>query len=189
MKKFSTLLIASILLTISSLTAQTDAEMKAWENYMTPGNMHKILAEAAGDWNEEITMWMDPAAPPTKSAATSKIEMIMGGRYQVAKTTGNMMGMPFEGMSVMGYDNTTKMFTSTWVDNFGTGTLTMMGTWDAPTKSIILKGKMVDPMTGKDIWTKQIMKFIDKDTQEMEMYDTKNGTETKTMAVKSTRKK
>jgi len=44
-------------------------------------------------------------------------------------------------------------------------------------------------MTGKDVLTKQIMKFIDKDTQEMEMYDTKNGKETKTMSVKSTRKK
>jgi hypothetical protein len=65
----------------------------------------------------------------------------------------------------------------------------MVGTWDAPTKSIILKGKMVDPMSGKDIWTKQVMKFIDKDTQEMEMYDTKDGKETKNMVVKSTRKK
>ncbi len=189
MKKITTLLCACMLLTICSTKAQTEAEMKAWESYMTPGELHKMLAEAAGDWNEDITMWVDPAAPPIKSTATSKIEMIMGGRYQSAKTTGDMMGMPFEGMSLMGYDNTTKLFTSTWVDNFGTGTLTMVGTWDAPTLSITLKGKMIDPMTGKDVLTKQIIKFIDKNRQEMEMYDTKNGKETKTMAVKSTRKK
>ena len=99
------------------------------------------------------------------------------------------MGMPFEGMSLIVYDNSTKFFTSTWVDNFGTGTLTLVGSWDVPTNSIILKGKMIDPMTGKEIWSKQIMKIIDKDTQEMERYDNKNGIETKTMFIKSTRQK
>jgi len=163
--------------------------MKAWAKYMTPGDMHKMLAQGEGDWNEEITVWMDPATPPTKSTTTSKTEMIMGGRYLVSKTTGNMMGMPFEGMSIMGYDNSTKLFTSTWVDNFGTGTLTLVGSWDGPTKSLILKGKMIDPMTGKETWSKQITKFVDNNTQEMEMYDNKNGTETKTMFIKSTRKK
>ena len=100
-----------------------------------------------------------------------------------------MMGMPFEGMSIPGYDNTTKQFSSTWGDNFGTGTLTLAGSWDAPTKLITLKGKMIDPMTGKEIWSKQIMKFIDNNTQDMEMYETKNGTKTKTMFIKSRRKK
>ena len=191
MKKISTLLIAFILLTISSLTAQTDAEMKAWENYMTPGEPHKMLAEAAGDWNEEITMWMDPAAPPTKSTATSKIEMIMGGRYQVAKTTGNMMGMPFEGMSITGYDNAKKKFVSTWIDNMGTGIMTMEGDWNASKKAIEFKGKMTDPSRpGKDCDVREVFTFIDNNTQKMEMYgpDSKTGKEFKTMEIKFSKK-
>ncbi|MCW3094155.1 MAG: hypothetical protein JWP81_5224 [Ferruginibacter sp.] len=173
----------------TTLTAQTETEMKAWQDYMTPGEVHKMMAQANGEWNEEITMWMDPSQPPTKSTATSKNEMIMGGRYQVAKTTGMMMGMPFEGMSIMGYDNAKKVFTSTWIDNFGTGTITMEGTWDEPTKSITLTGKALDPMTGKEGTMKQVIKFIDNDTQQFEMYENKNGTEKKTMEIKSTRKK
>lgn len=92
MKKIATLLCAFVLLFICRTTAQSEAEMKAWENYMTPGDMHKMLAETVGNWNEEIIMWMNPAAPLTKSTATSKIEMIMGGRYQTAITTGNNDG-------------------------------------------------------------------------------------------------
>ena len=65
--------------------------------------------------------------------------------------SGNMTGMPFEGMSLMGYDNAKKIFTNTWVDNFGTGTITMEGTWDDKTKSITLKGKGIDPMSGKPV--------------------------------------
>ncbi|MEP7107511.1 MAG: DUF1579 domain-containing protein [Ferruginibacter sp.] len=189
MKKLITLLSVFFAMSISRLVAQTDAEMKAWQDYMTPGEVHKMMAQSDGDWNEEITMWMDPKAPPTKTNAISKSEMIMGGRYQLAKTSGNMMGMPFEGMSLVGYDNFKKVFTSTWIDNFGTGTITMEGTWDEPTKSITFKGKGIDPMTGKDVSMKQVMKFIDKDSQEIEMYDNRNGTETKTMEIKATRKK
>lgn len=171
------------------LSAQTEAEQKAWQAYMTPGDVHKMIAESDGEWNLDITMWMDPKAPPTKSTATCKNEMIMGGRYQLSKTTGDMMGMPFEGMGLVGFDNAKKIFTSIWVDNFGTGTTTLEGPWDPKTKSITFKGKMVDPMTGKDILARQVIKFIDIDTQQMEMYDNKNGKETKTMEIKFTRKK
>lgn len=34
--------------------------------------------------------------------------MIFGGRYQLSNYKGNFMGMPFEGMSIMGYDNAKK---------------------------------------------------------------------------------
>src|SRR5688572_16568161 len=106
---------ATLLFTIvtSNLNAQTEAEMKAWQTYMTPGDAHKVLLESAGDWTEDISMWMDSTTPPSKATTNTKSEMIMGGRYLVSKTTGEMMGMPFEGMSIMGYDNAKKIYTST----------------------------------------------------------------------------
>jgi Protein of unknown function (DUF1579) len=189
MKKLVTLISFFTVVCFSRLTAQTDAEMKAWQNYMTPGDVHKMMAQSDGEWNEEVTMWMDPGKPPAKYTATAKNEMIMGGRYQLSKSSGTMMGMPFEGMSLVGYDNIKKVFTSTWIDNFGTGTMTMEGTWDDQTKSITSKGKEVDPMTGKEGWVREVMKFIDNDTQQMEMWENKNGKEIKTMEIKFTRKK
>ena len=173
----------------SPVSAQSEAEQKAWQAYMTPGESHKMLAESAGDWTEQITMWMDPSAPPTTTTTTTKSEMIMGGRYLVSKTSGEMMGMPFEGMSIMGYDNAKKVYTSTWVDNMGTGVIYMEGPWDEASKSVNFKGKGVDPITGKEVMMRQVVKIIDNDTQEFIMYDNKNGTETKTMEIKSSRKK
>ena len=46
-----------------------------------------------------------------------------------------MMGMPFQGMSTMAYDNGKKTFMSTWIDNMGTGILETEGTYDAGTKT------------------------------------------------------
>jgi len=189
MKKIFTVLGLLTILFAPGSKAQTDAEMKAWQDYMQPGEVHKMIAQSDGEWNEEITMWMDSAQPPMKTTAVAKNEMIMGGRYQISKTTGSMMGMPFEGMSLMGYDNAKKIFTSTWVDNFGTGTITSEGTWDEQAKTINLKGKAMEPMSGKEITMRQVIKFIDNDTQQIEMFDDRTGKETKSMEIKLTRKK
>jgi hypothetical protein len=189
MKQFFLVIGLVITVGVNNLLAQSEAEMKAWQAYMAPGEPHKLLVQSAGEWTEEITMWMDPSAPPTKATTTTKGEMILGGRYLLSKTSGDLMGMPFEGMSIMGYDNAKKLYTSTWVDNFGTGVITMEGPWDEATKSINFKGKGLDPMTGKELLMRQVVKIIDNDTQEIQMYDTKDGKETKTMEMKLTRKK
>jgi hypothetical protein len=87
--------------------------MKAMMDYATPGEPHKMLAKSNGTWNGEVTMWMAPDAPPSTSKATMVNKMVMDGRYQVSETKGNMMGMPFNGMSTTGYDNVKKVFIST----------------------------------------------------------------------------
>ena len=119
--------------------------MKAWRSYITPGDVHKMLAKDDGEWNEEITLWMAPGAPPTKRPATVTNRMIMGGRYQESRHTGNFMGMPFERFGLVGYDNAKKIFVSSWVDNMGTGMMFVEGKWDNQTKTIHFTGKSTDP--------------------------------------------
>ena len=99
-----TIIICTFLITILCKTtfAQDEAAMKAWQEYMTPGDIHKMLASSDGAWTEDITMWMAPGQPATKSTATAENKMIMGGRYQQSKHTGTFNGMPFEGMSLLG---------------------------------------------------------------------------------------
>src|ERR1044071_383666 len=41
------------------------AMAKAWEAYMTPGDMHKWMASTDGKWEAEMTFWMGPGAPPS----------------------------------------------------------------------------------------------------------------------------
>lgn len=164
--------------------------MKNWQAYMTPGKEHEMLAKSDGKWSSEVTWWESPGAPAQKSTGTMVNKMVLGGRYQVSNHTGNMMGMPFEGMSTTAFDNAKKVFISTWIDNMGTGLMTAEGPWDEATKSITMKGKAVDPITGKEMDIKEIFKIIDDNTQTMEMYDpAPDGTEYKTMEITYKRKK
>jgi len=99
-----------------------------------------------------------------------------------------MMGMPFEGRSLVGYDNLRKVFQSTWVDNMGTGIMVMEGKYNESTKTINFKGTMVDAMTGKMENVRESFKIIDDKTQMMEMWMTKDGKEFKNMEIKFMKK-
>ncbi|HMJ48553.1 MAG TPA: DUF1579 domain-containing protein [Ferruginibacter sp.] len=166
--------------------------MKAMMDYGTPGDMHKMLASWNGTWSGETTMWESEGAAPRQSSGTAVNSMIFGDRYQTSTHKGNMMGMPFEGRSTMGYDNATKKFVSTWIDTWSTGIMNMSGNWDATTKTLNMSGTMPDICRpGKECTLREVFTVVDDNTQRMEMYgpDPKTGKEYKMMEIKMTRKK
>ena len=150
----------------------TATARKNWEAYMAPGKEHQMMAKWNGTWTGEMTMWMspDPNVPPTKSVGSAKNRMALGGRYQISEHKSNMMGMPFEGMSILAYDNHKKIFISSWIDNMGTGIMKLEGPWDEATKTITLRGKMVDPSSTAEMQIREVFTIIDDNTQKMEFY-------------------
>ena len=164
---------------------------KKWAEYMTPGKEHVMMKEWNGKWDGEVTMWMDPSpdAKPTVSTMVSENKMIMGGRYQQAVHKGTFEKMPFEGISTVGYDNSKKTWMSTWIDNMGTGFMNLEGNWDEATKTMTMKGKCVDPITGENKEIRETFTIVDKDHHLMQMYESTGGKERKTMQIHYTRKK
>ena len=166
--------------------------MKNWMAYSTPGKPHEMMASWDGTWESEMTAWHSPDAPPEVTKGSCVNKMAMGGRYQIGTFTGTTMGMPFEGMSTLAYDNAKKMFVSSWIDNMGTGQMRLEGPWDEATKSMTLTGKCVDPGMGdgKEMTMKEVFTAVDADHQTMVMYGPgPDGKEQKMMEIKFTRKK
>jgi hypothetical protein len=173
---------------VAAAPMDSAAMMKSWQAYMTPGQIHTMLAKSNGTWKEEVTMWMAPGAPPSKSTSTAVNRMVLGGRYQESHHTGSFNGMPFEGISLVGYDNAKKIFQSSWIDNMGTGIMNMEGTWDSTTRTINFKGRVLDPGTGKDMDVRETFTIMDDNKQKIEMFANQGGKETKTMEILLTRK-
>jgi hypothetical protein len=155
---------------------------------MTPSEPHKMMATANGKWEAEISFYMNPDSPSI-SKTVCENKMILGGRYQQSTFTGMMMGMPFEGIATTAYDNARKIYVSTWIDNMGTGLMYMEGIYDDAAKMLTSKGKSIDPVTKKEVLFRETIKFIDDKHQEMEMFDTKDGKEIRTMSIKLTKAK
>lgn len=159
------------------------------QDYITPGDVHKMIAKYDGTWNSTSSVWMKPGAAPMVTKSVAVNAMILGGRYQQSKITGDYGGMPFEAFSLLSYDNMKKVFTSTWLDNFGTGTMALEGTWDGASKTIIFKGKMFDPMSGKDMEVKETIQYVDDNTVKNQMFVESASGEFKTMEIISSRAK
>jgi hypothetical protein len=174
-----------------STAAPMDSTMMGiWMAFATPGGMHQMLAKDDGEWEGEVTQWMDPAAKPqvSKSMATNK--MIMGGRYQQSTHSGCFGGMPFEGMSLVGYDNAKKVFMSTWIDNMGTSFMNMEGTMDSASRTVRFLGESTNPMDGTTQRIREDFTFVDENTQKLTMYGPDmTGKEYKMMEIVFKRKK
>jgi hypothetical protein len=170
---------------------QMDPMMKKWMEAATPGENHKRLDDMVGTWEATSTAWMDPAKPPSITKGTSEIKWVLGGRFLQQDFTGEMMGMPFNGMGLTGYDNFNKKYIGSWVDNTSTAMLTMEGTADPTGKVITMLGKSDDPGTGEHGKAmKYVARLVSKDKHVFEIYDLSMGNkETKLLEISYTRKK
>jgi len=159
------------------------AQMKAWQEYATPGNPHKMMADEVGTWNCDMTFWTEPNGKAEKSTTTAEIKMVLGGRYQEAVYKGTMMGQPFEGKSTLAYNNASQEYTTTFIDNMGTGMMVAMGKYNEAAKSMEFKGEMVNPVNGEKSPYREVYTIVDPKTRKMEMFDMKNGSEYKSMEI------
>jgi hypothetical protein len=114
----------------------------------------------------------------------------MDGRYVQELDSGQMMGMPFSGMGIYGYDNVIGKYVSTWIDNMGTGIMHGQGTIDPSGKAIHWTSIMSDPVTGKPTVEHMVTTWSDDNHYTLEMYGTPPGAkkEMKTMTIEYARK-
>jgi hypothetical protein len=154
-----------------------------------PGPFHARLKEMAGTWNVTTKTTMDPSAPPQVSKGVSVVKTLMGGRYSQETSTATMMGMPFQGLGLTGYDNTLKKYVSVWADNFGTGLMMSEGTPDESGDVINWTAQTPEPMTGKMQAFRMVTRFLGKDSRTYEMFGPgPDGKEHKMMELLYTRK-
>src|SRR5262249_6722842 len=139
--------------TAPSTAAKPAMDAQAMQDMMmkmaAPGPNHEVFKKLAGEWNCTVKSMMDPSKPPEGTKSTSVVTTLMDGRYSQEQVTGTMMGQPFSGLGLTGYDNMQKMYVSSWIDNMGTGIMLSKGTADATGKVINWTSEMPDPTTGK----------------------------------------
>lgn len=85
------------------------------------GPQHEALAAHAGAWQVEGAYWMAPGGEATPMTATAQIASLFGGRFIVEAFSSEMMGQPYEGQLMQGYDNVTQRYWSVWTDSMNTG--------------------------------------------------------------------
>lgn len=123
---------------------------------MTPGPMHAKLEPLIGSWSMSGKWRMTPDAPWETFEAAVEREWILDGRFVKETVESELMGESFEGMALIGYDNTREHFTMVWVENMSTGT--WFNTGRLADGKLVFEGENSDAMTGeKARWGKSIV--------------------------------
>lgn len=164
--------------------------MAAMMAAMMPGPHHEALMKKAGSWETKTKFWQDPSLPAMETSGTATLESLMDGRFLMEVTKANMMGMPWEGRGIFGYDNTAKKHVGTWFDSFGTMMMSFEGGCESSCSVITLTSNYMDPATKTMKKMKSVSKTTDADHAVMMLYDVaQDGSETKMVEVSYTRVK
>lgn len=189
-------LVALSLLSLSVFAADEKADpkmqemMKAWQEASTPGAPHAVLKGMAGKWKYTSKMWQTPEAVPETSAGTSTFTLIHGGRYLKNESKGKAMGMNYEGLGFIGYNNVAKRYETTWMDNMSTAMMHGSGNFDPATQTLSDSGEFSCPLKKEPQKFRSEWKMVDKNSMIFSMWmpDRTTGKEFRSMELTYRRK-
>jgi len=169
------------------MTPEQQAEMEAYMKAGALGPEHEMMAQQVGTFDVAITSWMDPSAPPMESTGVAVRTLHMGGRVLHEEFEGDMMGIPFTGLSRGGFDNVSGTWWSTWTDSMSTGIMVSEGECDEDFNCTYV-GSYNDPLKGT-VTNRYVSKSTSPDEQYFAMYGPgPDGEEVKMMEMVYTRR-
>jgi Protein of unknown function (DUF1579) len=134
-----------------------------------PGPEHDVLKKDEGVWDATVEATMAPGTPPAVSKGVETVKSTGGGLWYVNDFKSEMMGQPFEGHGVTGYDPIKKKYVGTWVDSMSSGLSTSEASYDPATKTMTAWMEGPD-MSGKVVKMKAVTEWKDADTRVFTLY-------------------
>lgn len=154
-----------------------------------PDAHHLAMKAAEGTWDAVVKIHMGPGKPPVESKGVEVNKVVAGGFWLQSEFTSEMMGQPFEGRGLFGYDPMTKRHVGTWVDSMSTMQSISSGTCKDGCKEIVSTFKGLGP-DNKMTTYREVSVQTDADHRSMTMFmKGKDGKFHQNMEITYTRRK
>jgi len=164
--------------------ANKQQDMAAEMEAIKPGPQHKELAKMAGEWTTVTKFSADPNAKPEETTGSAKIATALEGRFITEEDSGTMMGMPYNGMRMTGYNNAAKQYEASWAWTLSTAILRMTGKSSDHGKTVTYAASFAEADGAEEKMT-VVVKQIDDDHFVVDMSgkypDGSNGPHLETM--------
>lgn len=106
--------------------------------------MHRELGGAlVGRWNATVKTTA-PGAPPSEVSGTEINSAVCDGLWVWSDFTSTMLGQPFEGHALTGYDPASGEVVSYWIDSSTAALSPRTGTFDSKTRTLTATGTAYD---------------------------------------------
>ncbi len=169
------------------MTPEQQATMEAYQKAGTPGEQHKTLAATAGTYSIKTKSWEAPGGAAMEETGTATRTMTLDGRVLVEEVDSKMMGAPFIGHGMMGYDNVSGKYWSTWNDSMSTGIMVSQGKCDAK-HNCTFTGSWNDAVKKAPVKARMTTRWTSPTTEVFEMFGpAKDGKEFKMMEITYTK--
>lgn len=138
----NTLILVAIALLVAGAVGFAAGTTVSQDGAKSPaaGKEHAWLAAQSGEYTAKVSGALG------ESRATNRIETVLGGLWSLRRFEGTMMGQPFEGLEILGFDPEKGKYVSVWVDSMTPKVMMTEGVYDADTKTLKMRG----PSTGMD---------------------------------------
>jgi hypothetical protein len=113
-----------------------------------PGPEHEVLKRDVGVWDVTMEIAPAPGMPPFTMAGV-ETNTLFGGRWLLSEYKSDIMGQPFEGHGIVGYDPTKKAYVTVWADMMSTSLSLGESSFDAGTNTMTGWTEVADPAGGK----------------------------------------
>ena len=171
------------------MTPEQKAEMDAYMKAGTPGAPHQALASTVGTYDLKIKHWQQPNAPAMEETGTATRAMALDGRVLVEQFKSSMMGMPYTGHGMTGFDNVTGKYWSTWSDSMSTGLMVSEGSCDDQGKACTFVGTWNDAIKKAPVKARMTIRRTSPTAEVFELYGPgKDDKEFKMMEITYTKK-
>ncbi len=107
-----------------------------------PAPLAALHAEC-GAWNADLKMEM-PGEPAVTAKCREVVTPICGGKWTWSTFTGEVMGAPFEGHALTGFDSKNGKVVSFWIDSMNGAFMRTDGTYDDKAKTFTMSGSCYD---------------------------------------------
>lgn len=176
-------------LALASAAAAQDKPPAGMPPLPQPGAEHAILKADEGTWEATVEILAPPGAPAPPPSKGTETNTLLGGMWLVTDFKADMMGAPFAGHGIAGWDSVKKKYVSVWTDTMSPAIMTGESTYDAAKKT--MTGYMEGPdMSGKIAKMKAVSEWKDADTRVFTMYNPgPEGKEVPSMRITYKRKK
>ena len=158
-------------------------------DWMQMGEEQAGFKTFVGDWDVAQKVSMGPGQPPMEtSGASATGRLLWDGRFLEVDFQGDMMGTPYEGRWLVGFDRVDREYVHIWIDSLSTYMSISRGT----EKDGETTFKLNDPdfMTNKKVETDMVLKRLSDDSFTMSFIEmSAEGEPNTTLVMTYTRKK
>jgi hypothetical protein len=149
----------------------------------------EVLKKEEGIWDAVVEAKLSPNSPPLVSRGVETNRIGAGGLWLISDFQSELMGKPYQGHGVYGYDPDKKKYTGVWVDSMQTYLAIWEGTFDAAKKTMTMWTESPDAY-GKIIRWRGVTEWKTEDSRIWTGYmPGPDGKEFPTMIIRYQRRK